>query len=200
MRRQRFAAALLLAIGAARPAPAQPLPDILAGTHWGESSAELLHRFGSEATVLSRPLDFGDSYVDVVLRNVPLGGYPVIAYFQMDKTSRGLKRIQLERPRRAVNSAAFRATAAALEGEFGTPDRLCGVRPGPAGGYQEAAERIWQRDGDTIRAIFRDTSLDAFEGCLATVGPCGLTAQLLVRISPEGSDPPQCPAPPHPAR
>jgi hypothetical protein len=189
---------LLLLLCAAAPAPAQTLPDLLAATKWGESSADLLRRFGKTATVLPKPLDFGDSYTEIVLRHVPLGGYPVIAWFQMDKTSRGLKRIQLERPRHAVNSAAFRATAAALEREFGPPDRLCGVRPGPAGGYQEAAERIWLRDGRTIRAIFRDTTIEAFEGCLATVGPCGLTAQLLVRISPEGADPPQCPAPPKP--
>jgi hypothetical protein len=54
------------------------------------------------------------------------------------------------------------------------------------------------RDGIVIRAIFRDTTIEAFEGCLAgdsLVGPCGLTGQLLVRISPPGADAEGCPAP-----
>jgi hypothetical protein len=75
---------------------------------------------------------------------------------------------------------------------------MCGIRPGPAGGYQTAADRIWQRDGVVIRAVFRGTSLEAVEGCLGgdlTSGPCGLTAQLLVRISPPGGDAASCPAP-----
>lgn len=194
--RLAVAALLVFAIAGARPAMAQSLEDIAKGTSWGESSAALLRHFGSAAIRLSRPLDFGDSYVDVVLRQVPLGDYPVIAYFQMDKAGGGLKRIQLERPRHGVNPMAFRAAAAALEAAYGAPDRLCGIRPGPASGYQEAAERIWVRDGRVIRAIFRDTTIEAFEGCLGTVGPCGLTGQLLVRISPPAADPPECPAPP----
>jgi hypothetical protein len=38
-----------------------------------------------------------------------------------------------------------------------------------------------------ISAIYRDTTLQAFEGCLFGVasGYCGLTGQLLVRISPD---------------
>lgn len=172
------------------------LEDIAAATHWGESSAELLRRFGPAATRLAAPLDFGDSYTDVVLRQVALGGWGVIVYFQMDKAGGGLKRIQVERPRHGVNRAAFHAVAAALDAEYGAPDRLCGIRPGPAGGFQEAAERIWRRGDQVIRAIFRDTTIEAFEGCIGTVGPCGLTGQLLVRISPPGADTAECPAPP----
>ena len=197
MRRGRFAAALLVMIFAgANPGRAQSLGAIAGGTSWGENSADLLRQFGDAATALPRPLDFGDSYVDVVLRRVALGGYRVIVYFQMDKTTHGLKRIQLERPRHGATPPAFRAAAVALGTEFGAPDKFCGIRPGPASGYQEAAERIWVREGRVIRAIFRDTTLEAFEGCIATVGPCGLTAQLLVRISPLGADAPECPAPP----
>ena len=87
---------------------------------------------------------------------------------------------------------------AALEHDYGGPDLMCGVRPGPAGGYQAATDRIWMRDGVVIRAIFRGTSLETFEGCLGgdlTSGPCGLTAQLLVRISPPGGDAAACPVP-----
>jgi len=73
---------------------------------------------------------------------------------------------------------------------------MCGVRPEPASGYQAAAERIWVRGDRVIRAIFRDTTIEAFEGCIGTVGPCGLTGQLLVRIGPLGADVPDCPVPP----
>ena len=171
------------------------ITDAWQGTYWGEPSRALLAHFGARATVLPRPLDFGDSYTDVVLRNVPAGGFPLIAYFQMDKTTGGLKRIQLERPRHGVTPPAFRAALAALEAALGRPDTLCGVPPVPASGYQAAAERVWTRNGVVIRAIFRDTTLEAFEGCLLT-GSCGLTAQLLVRVSPPGGDPGHCPVPP----
>ena len=86
----------------------------------------------------------------------------------------------------------------ALDAAHGAPDLLCGVGPGPASGYQAAAERIWLRDGVVIRTIFRDTTIEAFEGCLAgdpSIGPCGLTGQLLVRISPPGADAAGCPVP-----
>jgi len=191
-----FAVLLAILVGGTRPAGAQTLDAITSRVFWGETSAELLRQFGRQATALPKPMDFGDSYTDVVLRQVPLGSYPMIAYFQMDKAGGRLKRIQLERPRHAVTPPVFRAAAAALEQAYGAPDKLCGVRPGPASGYQAAAERIWLRDGRVIRAIFRDTTLQAFEGCLATAGPCGLTAQLLVRISPLGADVPDCPVPP----
>ena len=171
------------------------IADAWQGTYWGEPSRALVAHFGARATVLPRPLDFGDSYTDVVLRNLPVGGFPLIAYFQMDKTTGGLKRIQLERPRHGVTPPAFRAVLAALEAALGTPEALCGVPPVPASGYQAAAERVWSRNGVVIRAIFRDTTLEAFEGCLIS-GSCGLTAQLLVRISPPGGDPGRCPTPP----
>ena len=41
------------------------------------------------------------------------------------------------------------------------------------------------------------SSIEAFEGCPngdLTSGPCGLTAQLLLRISPPAEDPGSCPA------
>jgi hypothetical protein len=185
-------------MAAARPAQAQSLDDVTGGVAWGETSSDLLRHFGRAATALPRPLDFGDSYVDVVLRHVPLGGYDLIAYFQMDKATGRLKRIQLERPRHSVNPPVFRAVAAALDSAYGVPNKLCGVRSGPASGYQEAAERIWIRAGQIIRAVFRDTTIQAFEGCIGTVGPCGLTGQLLVRISPPGADGGgECPVLPH---
>lgn len=197
MRRAGLAAALLVFMLAAIPqAAAQTLADITSSAAWGETSVQLLHHFDGAATALPQPLDFGDSYVDVVLRHVPLGGYDMIAYFQMDKATAGLKRLQLERPRHGVNPLAARAIAEALDFVYGAPDKMCGVRPEPASGYQAAAERIWVRGDRVIRAIFRDTTIEAFEGCLGTVGPCGLTGQLLVRISPLSADVPDCPVPP----
>ena len=144
------------------------------------------------------PIDFGDSYAQIVLRPVVVGGVPLIAFFQADKKTGGLKRIQLERQRHGVTPPAARAVLGALDAAYGPPDQLCGVAPGPASGYQAAAERVWLRDGLTIRAIFRDTTIEAFEGCVTgdpSIGPCGLTGQLLVRISPPGADGAGCPAP-----
>ncbi len=179
-------------------AGAAGLADLWEETYWGEPGSALLAHFGARATTLPRPIDFGDSYAPIALRNVMVGGVPLIAFFQLDKATGGLKRIQLERQRHGVTPPAARAVLGALEAAYGAPDALCGVRPGPASGYQAAAERIWWRNGSIIRAIFRDTTIEAFEGCLAgdpSAGPCGLTGQLLVRISPPGGDAAGCPVP-----
>ena len=88
---------------------------------------------------LPRAIDFGDSYAQIVRRDVIAGGFPLIAFYQMDKATGGLKRIQLERQRHGVNPPAFRAVLTALEAAYGSPDAMCGVRPGPASGYQAAA-------------------------------------------------------------
>ena len=195
-----IAARLILLAGLLGGSAAQAtgIADIGQATAWGETNRDLLAHFGRRATVLPQPIDFGDSYAQVVLRSVVVGGVPLIAFFQIDKATGGLKRIQLERQRHGVNPPAFRAVLAGLEADYGTPDRLCGSRPDAATGYQAAAERVWRRDGVVIRAIFRDTTIEAFEGCLAgdpSAGPCGLTGQLLVRISPPGADGAGCPAP-----
>jgi hypothetical protein len=164
-------------------------------THWGESSDALLRQFGVEAKKLPRTLDFGDSYVDVVLPDQMIGGVSMVVFFQMDKITHGLKRIQLERPRHGVNPPAFRGILAALQTDFGTPDRMCAIPVLPASGYQAAAEALWLRDGTVVSAIFRDTTLQAFEGCLfgPATGSCGLTGQLLVRIGPPSNDGDPCP-------
>ena len=190
--------ALLLGPPAVPAAAAAGISDSWQGISWGEPGRALLAQLGGHATVLPQPIDFGDSYVQIVRRDVTAGGLPLIVFYQMDKTTGGLKRIQLERQRHGVNPAAFRAVLGALETEYGPPDAMCGIAPGPTGGYQAAAERIWRRGGVAIRAIFRDTTIQAYEGCLAgdpSLGPCGLTGQLLVRISPQGGDAATCPAP-----
>ena len=193
MPRLALAGAALFMLLAA-PARAEGLEDAWAGTAWGEPAIAIAQHFGSRATVLPQPLDFGDSYVPLVVRNFPVGGVPLIVFYQMDKATRALKRIQLERPRHGVTPAAFRGVLAGLEAAYGPPDLMCGIRPGPANGYQAAAERIWARGGVVVRAIFRDTTLEALEGCFIA-GSCGLTAQLLLRISPPRLDNATCPPP-----
>jgi hypothetical protein len=178
---------VLLASVLAPPASAaDALTDLLRQVHWGESSQDLLQQFHASATQLARGLDFGDSYVDVVLRGEIIGGVPVVAFFQMDKRTRGLKRIQLERQRHGVNPPALRAISGALNADYGRPDKICFTPVTPIGGYQAAAQELWVRGTDVISAIYRDTTLQAFEGCLFGVasGYCGLTGQLLVRIGP----------------
>jgi hypothetical protein len=171
---------------------ADGIAELLRETYWGEASSELLDQFGEKARRLSRALDFGDSYADIVLPRQTLGGVPMVVFFQMDKTTHGLKRIQLERPRHSVNPSAFRAIAAALHADYGKPDQTCLIPVLPASGYQAAVEERWAYDGAVISAIFRDTTLQAFEGCLFGPGTgwCGLHGQLLVRIGPtnDGTD------------
>jgi hypothetical protein len=188
----RFAwvAVAVAVVALATPAfAADGIEEVLRETHWGESSDELFLQFGTHAIRLRQALDFGDSYADVVLRGQTLGAVPVVVFFQMDKVTHGLKRIQLERPRHGVNPPAFRAIAAALHAEFGKPDQTCIIPVLPGAGYQAAAEERWVHDGTAVNAIFRDTTLQAFEGCLfgPAAGWCGLQGQLLVRIGlPDG--------------
>jgi len=81
---------------------------------------------------------------------------------------------------------SWHTISAALQADYGRPDKICLTPVSPIGGYQAAAQEVWVRGTDAISAIYRDTSLQAFEGCLFGVasGYCGLTGQLLVRISP----------------
>src|ERR1700726_1598903 len=124
------------------PAADADIAEAWQGAYWGQSSAALVAHLGKGATVLSPPIDFGDSYADVVLRDVPVGGFPLIAYFQMDKATHGLKRIQLERPRHGVNPAAFRGILAALEAAYGAPDAAFATWPGSTTGYQPGSGSI----------------------------------------------------------
>ena len=169
-----------------RPAlAADGVEALLDRTHWGETSDALVRQFGAEAMRLRRPLDFGDSYVDVVLQGDRLGGVPVAVFFQMDKATHGLKRIQLEPIGHQINPPAFRAIASALHDKYGRPEQTCVTPPIPSAGYQAAVEERWRRNDAVISAIFRDTTLQAFEGCLygPASGWCGLHGQILVRFS-----------------
>jgi len=191
----RILAALLAVIAFARPALSQTgIGEIWRQTHWGETADALLRQFAAEATKLPQAVDFGDSYATVVLPSRMVGTVPMVVFFQMDKITHGLRRIQLERPRHGVNPLAFRGILAALQTSLGPPNQLCAVPVLPASGYQAAAEARWRRDDTVVSAIFRDTTLQAFEGCLfgPASGSCGLTGQLLVRIGPPSNDGDPC--------
>ena len=182
-----MAGVLVLALMVAGPASAADgITALLRNIHWGEQAEALVRQFGAAAMRLPRPLDFGDSYADVVLEGEELGRVPVAVFFQMDKATHGLKRVQLEPLGHETNPAAYRAIAAALHAEYGQPDQRCVTPPVPAVGFQAAVEEQWQHEDDIISAIFRDTTLQAFEGC--PYGPasgwCGLHGQILVRIAP----------------
>jgi hypothetical protein len=179
------------------PAHAVAIPSVPDGVAWGETGRALLDALGARATLLPRPIDFGDAYTDIVLRNATLGDVAMIVFFQMDKATGGLKRVQFERQRHGVNPPSYRAVVAALEAAYGPPSATCAITPAYANGYQASVERVWLRDGLMIRAIFRDTTIEAFEGCLSwwMTPPCGLTGQMLVRFAPQGADRSACPVP-----
>jgi len=193
MRRLATAVCILCAALTAT-AHAEGIDDAVAGTYWGEAPEALQRHLGTRGVALPHPLDFGDSYAPLIMRHVTIGGYPLIAYYQIDKVTHGLKRIQLERPRHMVNAGAFRGVFLALDTDYGAPDIRCGTLPGPTTAYQGTAEYVWRRDKFVIRAIFRDTTVEAYTGCYSPA--CGLTAQLLVRISPPAADNGSCPRPP----
>jgi hypothetical protein len=168
--------------------------------HWQAPTEELARQFGTTARRLPRPLDFGDSYADLVLEGEKLGGVPVAVFLQMDKVTHGLKRVQIEPLGHEIGPAAYRAIAAALDSEFGRPDRRCVTLPVPSAGFQAALEERWKRGDASISAIFRDTTLQAFEGCLygPASGWCGLHGQILVRIAPAAPKPVACIPPAQP--
>jgi hypothetical protein len=185
--------AFALAALATGNAAASALGPVLDGIEWGEPSDALARHFGSRALKLARPIEFGDAYVDVALRDQMLGGYPFTVYFQMDKETRRLKRIMFERQRHGANPMVFRAVLAALQGDYGPPNADCAHPATRRNGYQAAGERVWQAGGDAIYAVFNDGTLEAEEGCTLSVNvPCGVTGHLYVQIVPHRADAPLC--------
>jgi hypothetical protein len=193
----RTALVLWLLLALPRLAAAAGVEDAWLETRWGEGSDEIAGHFGVRATRLQKPLEFGDSFSDVVLRKETLGGYAVVVYFQMDRRSRGLKRVQVERPRHGVNLMTARAILDALTAAYGEPDQVCAAPPRAANGYQRMSERLWLRDGVAIRLVLRDMTVEVSEGCpfsdLGSLGACGPIGQILVRVSPPPAEPASCP-------
>jgi hypothetical protein len=93
----------------------------------------------------------------------------------------------LERQRHGANPRVFRAVVEALTADYGAASAACQWPAAPGNGYQASGERIWVPADVTIRAMFRDTTLEASQGCLDLAeAPCGLTGQLFVQVSPPG--------------
>jgi hypothetical protein len=178
----RLLAVLLVLIPSAAHAS---VGEVWSRVQWGEDDAALARSFAGRATVLDRPIEYGDSQVRVVLRDVDLGGHVFAVYFQTGKD--GLRRIHFERPRHGAVLGVFRDVVAALEDELGRPTSGCDIPRQAPTGYQAQSVRIWTRPGGTVRAVFRDTSIESSEGCLAEersgTSPCGLTGQIFVQIS-----------------
>jgi hypothetical protein len=196
-RRQLCWLAVLLAL--VSPHPAIAAATGWHGTSWGESTEGLGREFGAAATHLDRPIDFGDSYVDLVLKNYDIGGYGFIVFFQMDKHSHGLKRIQIERGRHGAVPRVAKAAFDSLVASYGPPTIACSIRAHTIDA-QDLDEEVWQRDDTTVRALFRDASLNTLDPYLArAVGDfvtgstaAGLPQQLLIRIAPVGTEPEDC--------
>lgn len=184
MRRIVLAAALLLLLD---PAAHAGVGEVWAQARWGEDAAALLQGFGARATRLDPPLDFGDSTAPVALPDAEIGGHRFVVYFQMNKAGGGLARIHFERPRHGAVLGIYRDTVAALESEYGAPTEACEIPRRADPGRQVTIVRIWRRDAGTVRAVFRDTTLGASEGCLpgerVGTNPCGLTGQIFVQVS-----------------
>jgi hypothetical protein len=186
-----LALVILLLTALTATARADGLDEAVSGTYWGEAPEAVQQHLGARGFAIPQPIDFGDSYSPLAERDVKIGDYPLIAYYQFDKTTHALKRIQLERPRHMVNAGAFRGVFLAIDADLGAPEVNCGTLPGPTTAYQGSAEYVWRRNGVVVRAVFRDTTLEAFSGCFSPA--CGLTAQLIVRISPPAEDSGVCP-------
>jgi hypothetical protein len=185
-RRAVLATALFLALAGARPpVPATALAPVLDGVRWGETSAALALHFGTRALRLKPPIDFSDLYVDVALRAQSVAGYRFTVYFQMDRAAGRLARVMLVRQPHGANPKVFRALVAAFTRDYGPPHLSCTLPASAKTGYQAAVEHLWRQDGMTVRAVFRDTTLEAAEGCVAAgSGACGLAGRLYVQILP----------------
>lgn len=121
---------------------------------WGMDSAAIAAAYGERAKILSAPIVFGDSYVEVVLLDVPIGDYPFRAYFQMDNATHRLAHVLLERRRQYANPRTWNTVVKELEMQLGKPSRACnevGDRGKPT-----IVEGLWQRPDETIEATYLD--------------------------------------------
>jgi len=181
---------LCVALVASRAA-ADDLTPILDAISWGEPTPQLAQHFGSRALHVAPPIDFGDSYVDLALRDQTIGGYGFTVFFQMDRTTHGLKRVMLQRQRHGANPMVLRAVLDALQRDYGTPQEDCSVPASAHNGYQASGISAWVTHGVAVRAVARSTTLEAEGGCNADIA-CGLTGQLYVQITPLDKEAPPC--------
>jgi hypothetical protein len=150
MTRSFYHIAAALAALIARPAAAADWDRV----SWGMTSTAIAAIYGERAKVLSSPIVFGDSYVDVVLLDVGFADYKFRAYFQMDNATHRLAHVMLERRRQHANPKIWNAVVKGLRETLGKPSRACneaGERGRPT-----RVEGVWQRPDETVEATYLD--------------------------------------------
>jgi hypothetical protein len=142
------------------------------------TASEIAAVYGDRALRLASPIVFGDSYVDIVLRDQIFAGYPFRVYFQMDPATHRLAHVLLERRRQYATPAIFSQVGAALRGQLGAESAICG---GPADrGKPTAIDRVWRRPDETVVASYLDF---AAEILLYSNDPA---RRIVIRYSPAG--------------
>jgi hypothetical protein len=154
-------------------------------TSWGMTTSQIAAVYGNRAQRLASPIVFGDSYVDIVLRDQIFAGYPFLVYFQMDPATHRLAHVMLERRRQYATRAIFTQVGAALREQLGTESATCG-RPADRG-KPTAVDRIWRRPDETVIASYLDF---AAEILLYSNDPA---RRILIRYSPAGRGSDACP-------
>ncbi len=156
-------------------------------THWGMTSTEIATLYGSQATRLTAPLDFGPFYSDVVLRRGSFVGYDFTVYFQMNKETKRLAQVLLERRKQYATVAVWNDVVAALEKSFGAGGSNCDHHGSPEQGVPSILERVWVLPTTTVRA-----SLLNFGGEPYYHG-IGAPFRLLLRFDPTQKGATTCP-------
>jgi hypothetical protein len=147
-------------------------------TTWGMTTTEIAAAYGDRAMRLTSPIVFGDSYVDIVLRNQVFAGYPFRVYFQMDPATHRLAHVLLERRRQDATRAIFAQVGTVLREQLGAESATCGS---PADrGKPTTIDHIWRRPDETVVASYLDF---AAEILLYSNDPA---RRILIRYSPAG--------------
>ena len=116
---------------------------------WGMSAPEIAAAYagyGARAHRLQPPIEFGDSYAEVVLTDVEFAGFAFRVYFQMDKRTRRLAHVLIERRRQYATPAIFARIVATLEDLNGPAALACDRR--------DFVDRFWQGADETIKASY----------------------------------------------
>ncbi len=113
---------------------------------WGMSAPEIAAAYGARAHRLQPPIEFGDSYAEIVLTDGQFAGLDFRVYFQMDKRTRRLAHVLLERRRQYATPAIFAKIVATLQDSIGQVALAC-----DRGGF---ADRYWQAPDETIKASY----------------------------------------------
>jgi hypothetical protein len=113
---------------------------------WGMSAQELATAYGAKARRLQPPIEFGDSYAEVVLPDASFAGESFRVYFQMDKRTHLLAHVLLERRRQYATPAVFAKVTAALQDQYGPATLACD--------HPDFIDRFWQEPDEAIQASY----------------------------------------------